>query len=154
MRIRAVAAGLVAAALLTVTACASDPERVGIEELVASASAAEAAREDVLRDASRRPEEPTGAQRAELLAALREAAPETVRYEDEAVEAARDQCQSLNHGAYKPDWFASQHFTYRDVTITEAQGKVINQALKDSGFCDIEGQSGNGASSSATPRAH
>ncbi|MFE4306676.1 hypothetical protein ACFQ9H_34535 [Streptomyces sp. NPDC056517] len=117
---------------------------------MASASAAEAARQDVLRDAARRPEAPTGAKRAALIAALRKAAPETVRYENEAIEAARDQCQSLNHGAYMPDWFASQHFTYKDVTTTEAQGKVINQALKDSGFCVIEQQS-NHPMSSNTP---
>ncbi|MFE6062529.1 hypothetical protein [Streptomyces sp. NPDC056431] len=49
-----------------------------------------------------------------------------------------------------PDWFASQHFTYKDVTTTEAQGKVINQALKDSGFCVIEQQS-NHPMSSNTP---
>lgn len=154
MHTRFVAAGLGVTALLTISACSSGPEQVvGIEEIVASASAAEAAREDVLRDAARRPEEPTGAKRAELLAALGKAAPETVRYEDEAIEAARDQCQSLNHGAYKPDWFASQHFTYKDVTTTEAQGKAINRALKDSGFCRIEQQS-TGASSSTTPSSH
>ncbi|MEU9702140.1 hypothetical protein [Streptomyces sp. NPDC047981] len=141
MRIRTVAAGagLGATALLTVTACVGGPERrVGIEEIKASASAAEAARQDVLQDTARRPEAPTGTARTELLAALRKAAPDTVRYEDEAIEAARDQCQSLNHGAYKPDWFAAQHFTYQDVKTTEAQGKTINEALKASGFCVIE----------------
>ncbi|MFF9018385.1 hypothetical protein ACF09C_36180 [Streptomyces sp. NPDC014870] len=141
MRIRTIAAGagLGATALLTVTACVGGPERrIGIEEIKASASAAEAARQEVLRDSARRPEAPTGNARTELLTALRKVAPETVRYENEAIEAARDQCQSLNHGAYKPDWFASQHFTYKDVTTTEAQGKAINQALKASGFCVIE----------------
>lgn len=83
------------------------------------------------------PPKPTGADRAKLLRALAAANPDTVRYEDKAIDAARNQCAAINGGAQKLDWTASQRFTYKDVTTTEAQGKQINQALKDSGFCKV-----------------
>ncbi|MFF7331891.1 hypothetical protein [Streptomyces sp. NPDC008150] len=81
------------------------------------------------------PPNPTGAKRAELLRALRAANPDITRYEDKAVDAARNQCSALNGDANKPDWLASQRFTYKDVTTTEKQGHQINQALTDLGFC-------------------
>lgn len=83
------------------------------------------------------PPKPTGADRAKLLRALAAANPDTIRYEDKAIDAARNQCAAINGGAQKLDWTASQRFTYKDVTTTEAQGKQINQALKDSGFCKV-----------------
>lgn len=83
------------------------------------------------------PPKPTGATRAKLLRALAAANPDTVRYEDKAIDAARNQCMAINGGAQKLDWSASQRFTYKDVTTTEAQGKQINQALRDSGFCKV-----------------
>lgn len=81
------------------------------------------------------PAEPTGAQRQQLLDALAKAAPDTVKHEDKAIDAARNQCMAINGGAQKLDWSASQRFSYEDVTTTEAQGKAINEALKSSGFC-------------------
>ncbi|MDQ0992179.1 hypothetical protein [Streptomyces sp. V3I7] len=81
------------------------------------------------------PPEPTGAKRAELLRALAAANPSTVRYEDKAIDAARNQCSAINNGGQRIDYLASQRFTYKDVTTTETQGKQINKALKDSGFC-------------------
>ena len=44
---------------------------------------------------------------------------------------------AINGGAQKLDYFASQRFSYKDVTTTEAQGKAINDALKASGFCKV-----------------
>ncbi|MFF4534638.1 hypothetical protein [Streptomyces aureus] len=81
------------------------------------------------------PAEPTGAKRAELLRALAAANPGIVKYEDKAIDAARNQCSAINGGGRKLDWTASQRFTYKDVTTTEAQGKQINEALKGLGFC-------------------
>ncbi|KMS84540.1 hypothetical protein ACZ91_47335 [Streptomyces regensis] len=81
------------------------------------------------------PPEPTGGKRAELLRALAAANPGIVKYEDKAIDAARNQCSALNGGSGKADWAASQRFTYKDVTTTEAQGKQINEALRGLGFC-------------------
>ncbi|MGP3769728.1 hypothetical protein ACTWJ8_02750 [Streptomyces sp. SDT5-1] len=81
------------------------------------------------------PPEPTGAKRAALLRALAAANPAIVKYEDKAITAARNQCGAFGEGVKKPDWLASQRFTYKDVTTTEAQGKQINEALKGLGFC-------------------
>ncbi|GGY62704.1 hypothetical protein GCM10010300_02050 [Streptomyces olivaceoviridis] len=82
------------------------------------------------------PPEPTGAKRAGLLRALAAANPGIVKYEDKAIDAARNQCSAVNNGSGKADWAASQRFTYEDVTTTEAQGKQINEALKGLGFCE------------------
>lgn len=83
------------------------------------------------------PPEPTGAKRAKLLRALGAANPDIVKYEDKAIDAARNQCQSINGGGQRLDWSASQRFTYKDVTTTETQGKQINDALKGLGFCKV-----------------
>lgn len=81
------------------------------------------------------PPEPTGADRAELLRALAAANPDIVKYEDKAIDAARNQCASINGGAQRLDRSAALRFTYKDVTTTEAQGEQINEALKGLGFC-------------------
>ncbi|MFF3420300.1 hypothetical protein ACFYW9_37410 [Streptomyces sp. NPDC002698] len=81
------------------------------------------------------PSEPTGVKRAQLLRALAAANPGIVKYEDKAIDAARNQCSAINGGSAKVDWAASQRFSYKDVTTTEAQGKQINEALKGLGFC-------------------
>ncbi|MFF0033383.1 hypothetical protein ACFYS7_35425 [Streptomyces avermitilis] len=83
------------------------------------------------------PAEPTGAKRAELLRALAAANPDIVKYEDRAIDAARNQCSAINGAGSKVDWTASQRFTYKDVTTTEAQGKQINDALKGLKFCKV-----------------
>ncbi|WP_330455688.1 hypothetical protein OIB37_01675 [Streptomyces sp. NBC_00820] len=83
------------------------------------------------------PPEPTGAKRAQLLHDLSAVSPNIVKYEDKAVDAARNQCTAINGGAVKLDRSASQRFSYKDVTTTQAQGKQINRALKTSGFCKV-----------------
>ncbi|MFD5682184.1 hypothetical protein [Streptomyces bacillaris] len=131
MRTRTTAAAVTGAALLlTLTACGADdptPKAEATPSVDYSAAA----------KAAGIPPRPTGAERAQLLAALAAAAPDTVQYEDKAVDAARNQCSAINDDAGKMDWLASQRFTYKDVTTTEAQGKAINEALKKSGFCDV-----------------
>ncbi|MBP5930181.1 hypothetical protein F3K39_19130 [Streptomyces sp. LBUM 1479] len=83
------------------------------------------------------PPEPTGTERQALLDALAGAAPDVVRYEDKAVDAARNQCSAINGGAQRLDWSASMRFSYKDVVTTEEQGAKINAALKSSGFCKV-----------------
>lgn len=83
------------------------------------------------------PPEPVGATRVRLLRALAAANPQIVKYEDKAVDAARNQCGAISGGARRLDWSASQRFTYEDVTTTEAQGRQINDALKGIGFCEV-----------------
>ncbi|MHB9861525.1 hypothetical protein [Streptomyces sp. YIM S03343] len=83
------------------------------------------------------PRVPTGAARAELLSALAAVKPDIVKYEDKAIEAARNQCGVIGDDSAKSDQAAAQRFTYKDVTITEAQGKQINTALRDLGFCEV-----------------
>ncbi|MFE4548876.1 hypothetical protein [Streptomyces sp. NPDC056785] len=94
-------------------------------------------KDDISRAAGM-PPRPTGADRRALLATLAAAAPDVVRYEDKAVDAARNQCSAINgEGTKRVDWLASQRFTYKDVTTSEVQGARINAALKASGFCRV-----------------
>ncbi|MEU2975697.1 hypothetical protein ABZ678_01435 [Streptomyces hirsutus] len=83
------------------------------------------------------PLKPTGQEREQLLDTLAEAAPDVVRHEDKAIDAARNQCSSINNGSPRLDWMAGRRFTYKDVTTSEVQGKAINDALKASGFCKV-----------------
>ncbi|MET7608277.1 hypothetical protein [Streptomyces avermitilis] len=133
MKTRAITALLLTAAALTActtTSSSSDkPAKKPKSTPSVSMSAAE--------KAAGIPAEPTGAKRAELLRALAAANPDVVKYEDKAIDAARNQCSAINGGGSKVDWTASQRFTYKDVTTTEAQGKQINDALKGLKFCKV-----------------
>lgn len=125
---------------LTLTACgaadnppATPSDKGGAEASTATGPApttSAAARKSGL------PPKPTGQARTDLLAAIKAVAPDAVRYEDKAVDAARNQCHAINGGGNKLDWSASQRFTYKDVVTTEKQGKALNEALKTSGFCN------------------
>ncbi|MET8170237.1 hypothetical protein ABZT34_39425 [Streptomyces sp. NPDC005329] len=81
------------------------------------------------------PRVPTGAARQALLDIIAKVNPDAVRYEDKAIDAARNQCASINGGGQRLDQSAATRFTYKDVTTTEAQGKELNEALKTSDFC-------------------
>ncbi len=83
------------------------------------------------------PPEPTGTTRTQLLKALAAVNPDIVHYEDEAISAARNQCQAINGGSTNLDRSASSRFTYKDVMTTEAQGKQINKALESLSFCKV-----------------
>lgn len=136
MRIRTTVA---AAAVLTIAlaGCSSSDSDDAKPKIVPSATPSSEPSVDAnaAMPAARIPAEPTGAKRALLLRALAAANPDIVKYEDKAIDAARNQCSSINNGGTKQDWAASQRFTYKDVTTNEAQGKQINQALTDLGFC-------------------
>ncbi|MET7933479.1 hypothetical protein [Streptomyces sp. NPDC005322] len=132
------AAALLAAALLTLTACSSSDDKAE-DKPSPSATASELTQKqkDEISKAAGIPPKPTGAKRQQLLDALAAVAPDVVRYEDKAVDAARNQCRSINDNGGKLDWAASMRFTYKDVKTTEAQGAKINDALKKSGFCKV-----------------
>ena len=132
---------VIAALACALTACSSSSDQTSSKPK-ATASETSQKQSDVSQKqkdealaAAGIPKEPTGKDRQALLDTLAAAAPDVVRYEDKAVDAARNQCSAINGGAGKLDWLASQRFTYKDVTTSEAQGAKINAALKKSGFC-------------------
>ncbi|MFF4020927.1 hypothetical protein [Streptomyces sp. NPDC001843] len=143
MRLRPIAA-ILAVTALALAACSSN-DSGGRDDAKPEASAkATATGQDLThqqrhdaRAAAGIPPEPTGAKRAELLRALAAANPDTVKYEDKAVDAARNQCSAINSGAKRLDRLASQRFTYKGVETTEAQGKQINDALEGIGLCKV-----------------
>ncbi|MET9497689.1 hypothetical protein [Streptomyces sp. NPDC006552] len=139
MHRRLIAVGTLAAAALALTACTSD-NTVDAEAkpTAPKTSTKTAAPSPDLADAEKSagiPPEPTGQQRQALLKILAAANPDIIKYEDKAVDAARNQCSAINGGAQKLDHTASQRFTYKDVTTTKAQGAQINESLQASGFC-------------------
>jgi membrane-bound lytic murein transglycosylase B len=139
MRTRHTATALTAAALLALTACSADDSSTTAADTKPSAAPSEISDEErqKIGEEIGTPAEPTGAKRQELLDAIAEINPDAVRYEDKAIDASRNQCFAINGKGRKLDWTASQRFTYKDVTTTEAQGKQINAALKRIGFCDV-----------------
>ncbi|MFE2353460.1 hypothetical protein [Streptomyces parvulus] len=134
MNTRTTAAALAAGVLLALTACSSSDDEASNKPTPAATPSPDFSKAE---KAAGIPPEPTGAKRQQLLDALAKAAPDVVKYEDDAIDAARNQCSAINGGGAKLDWTASQRFTYEDVTTTEAQGKAINEALKSSGFCKV-----------------
>ncbi|MFE1586978.1 hypothetical protein ACFW6Q_14950 [Streptomyces sp. NPDC058737] len=134
----ATAAALTAATLLTLTACSSSSDDETDAKPKASASELTQKQKDDISAAAGMPPRPTGEKRQQLLDALAKVVPDAVRYEDKAVDAARNQCSAINgEGVNRIGWLASQRFTYKDVTTTEAQGKQINDTLKSIGFCKV-----------------
>ncbi len=137
MRTRTTIAAVTAALAVTLVGCSSSDTSDDAAKTTPSATESELTpeqRESIAASVGI-PPEPTGADREALLRALGAANPDTVKYEDKAIDAARNQCTAVDSD--KADWLASQRFTYEDVTTTEAQGKQINAALKGLGFCNI-----------------
>lgn len=138
MRTSSSIAAITAVFAITLVGCSSSDDSTDTKADAQKSSAPKATKSTDISDALKAagiPAEPTGAARAELLRALAAANPDIVKYEDKAIDAARNQCSAINSGSAKADWAASQRFTYKDVTTTEAQGKQINEALKGLGFC-------------------
>ncbi|WP_328937441.1 hypothetical protein OG288_12345 [Streptomyces tauricus] len=148
----ATAIALAATALLTLSACGSeDPDPKPPATTKPSAPSSDPVPSSEPTNSTQHPEEtgaaaksagipkkPTGKDRQNLLNALAAAAPDVVRYEDKAIDAARNQCSAINgEGVKRIDWLASQRFSYKNVTTTEAQGAKLNDALKASGFCNV-----------------
>ncbi|MCG0062251.1 hypothetical protein L0F81_02930 [Streptomyces tricolor] len=137
MNIRITAAVITAASALALTACSSSSDSSTESAPSPKASKTPSPDWSAAEQAAGIPPKPTGATREELLRALAAANPDIVKYEDKAIDAARNQCSAINGGSSKADWSAAQRFTYKDVTTTEAQGKQINEALKGLGFCKV-----------------
>ncbi|MFG2439053.1 hypothetical protein [Streptomyces sp. NPDC048508] len=139
MRTRTTVAALAVLGVLALAGCTSSdsdktdskPKATPVEQELTQQQ-----KDDALKAAGI-PKEPTGVKRAQLLRALAAANPDTVKYEDKAVDAARNQCSAINGGAQRLDWSASQRFSYKDVTTSEVQGARINAALRASGFCKV-----------------
>ncbi|MFI6288540.1 hypothetical protein ACIBCM_27980 [Streptomyces sp. NPDC051018] len=141
MRTRITTAAVISV-LLTLTACGAEPEPekrasdkpstqgTGTADGVTSEQQASA------RKAAGVPEEPTGAERAELIATIAKVAPDAAKHEEKAVLGALNQCAAIHAKAPKLDWLAAQRFSYKGVNTSESQGKELNQALKD-GFCKV-----------------
>ena len=133
-------AGVLAAAILVTLVGCTPTRTVELRTQPAETSTPKASttadRNDALKAAGI-PPEPTGTARQALLDALAAVNPDVVRYEDKAIDASRNQCSAFGEGVQRPDWLASQRFTYKDVTTSEAQGKEINAALKRLGFCNV-----------------
>ncbi|MBM7167388.1 hypothetical protein JQK87_02915 [Streptomyces sp. G44] len=130
---------LLLSAVLALSACSSDDDKADKPKAKPSATAPELTqkqKDEAARSAGL-PPKPDAVERAKLIRALQAAAPDVVRYEDKAVDAARNQCMAINGKAKRLDWLASQRFTYKDVTTTEEQGTDINEALKATGFCGV-----------------
>ncbi|MFF9361060.1 hypothetical protein [Streptomyces griseoluteus] len=142
MNTRTVTAALLAAAVLALTGCsgtdtAADKTNPKTPKATTTSTATATPDRGAAEKAAGIPPEPTGATREMLLRALAAANPAIVKYEDKAIDAARNQCSAINGGAGKLEWSASMRFSYKDVTTSEAQGKQINEALKNGGFCKV-----------------
>ncbi|MFJ4005038.1 hypothetical protein ACIPWL_16525 [Streptomyces sp. NPDC090023] len=136
MNTRTTTAAILAATALALTACSGTADNPGTAKRTTTPPKATPSPDrSADSQATGIPPKPTGAKRAELLRALAAANPDIVKYEDKAIDAARNQCSAINGGAHKLEWSASQRFSYKDVTTTEAQGRQINEALKGLGFC-------------------
>lgn len=135
MRIRTTVVATLALAF-ALTACSSSNEQPNSKPEATASDVSQKEKDDALAAAGI-PPTPTGAERQALLDALAAAAPDVVQYEDEAIDAARNQCSAINGGAAMLDYLAAQRFTYEDVTTTEEQAAEINEALNASGFCKL-----------------
>ncbi|MGW4595926.1 hypothetical protein ACWEOA_11520 [Streptomyces sp. NPDC004457] len=137
MNTRITAVVLVAASALALTACSTSSESGTRTAPSPKASKTPSPERSAAERTGGIPPTPTGAKREALLRALAAANPDIVKYEDKAIEAARNQCGAISQEAQRMDWAASQRFTYKDVTTTETQGKQINEALRGLGFCKV-----------------
>ncbi|MEU8956030.1 hypothetical protein AB0C93_17200 [Streptomyces sp. NPDC048518] len=140
MNHRAATAALLLTAAFALTACSSSDDTADDAPKAKPSGTASELTQEQKGDAARSaglPPKPGAAERAKLIRALQAAAPDVVRYEDKAVDAARNQCMAISGKAKRLNWLASQRFTYKDVTTTEEQGTKINDALRATGFCKV-----------------
>ncbi|TXS10339.1 hypothetical protein [Streptomyces sp. wa22] len=142
MRLRTTTAAIVAVLAVTLVGCSSDEggetEADATRSTVAEPSSAsdDSASDDSASDDSGSaesagiPPEPTGAERDAVLAAIRDVNGNLTHDEDKAVDAARNQCSSLDGGGSDPDHSAAQRFSYDGVTLTDDDGRHINIGLR------------------------
>lgn len=132
---RHLATAVVLTAVIALAGCSSSDD--GTDDPPTSKSPmSQEDRDEALADAGI-PPVPNGATRTALLDVLRSIDPAIVEDEDKAVDAARNQCSAINGGSSKADWTAAQRFSYDGNEVSEADGKLINEALKALKFCDV-----------------
>jgi hypothetical protein len=126
MRTRIAAVAIAAAALLALTACNSNDDSKSAAS--SSTPSAEASSSDAA--AGGIPPKPDAATQRLLLAAVESVDPALADDPAKTVDAARNQCQSLDGGAADPDHLAAQRFGNDTHPLTDAQGKALNVALR------------------------
>ncbi|MFJ4467421.1 DUF732 domain-containing protein [Streptomyces sp. NPDC089424] len=132
MRIRTTTAAIFAILAVAVVGCSSDKSSDSKTEPTKSTVAASSRGSDDSGAAKNAglPSEPTGAERDAVLAAIHDVNGNLTRDEDKAIEAARNQCSSLDNGTTNPDHAAAQRFSYDGVTLTDDDGSHINVGLR------------------------
>ncbi|WP_327380243.1 hypothetical protein [Streptomyces sp. NBC_01212] len=137
MRLRTTTAAIVAVLAVTLVGCSSDEggetEADATRSTVAEPSSASddsASDDSGSAESAGIPPEPTGAERDAVLAAIRDVNGNLTHDEDKAVDAARNQCSSLDGGGSDPDHSAAQRFSYDGVTLTDDDGRHINIGLR------------------------
>ncbi|MEV0007770.1 hypothetical protein AB0M10_16350 [Streptomyces sp. NPDC051840] len=132
MRIRITTAAVVAVLAVTVVGCSTDKDGDAVSKPTKSAAPEASATADGGGEAKGTgiPPEPTGAERDAVLAAVRDVDATLTHDEDKAIDAARNQCASLDGGAKDPDHDAAQRFSYDGVTLTDEDGGHINFGLR------------------------
>lgn len=132
MRIRTTTAAIVAVLAVTVVGCssgkASDSKADSVKSTRPEASSA-AGDSDAAKNAHI-PPAPTGAERDAVLATIHDVNANLTHDEDKAINAARNQCASLDGGATNPEHGAAQRFSYDGVTLTDDDGRHINFGLR------------------------
>lgn len=129
MRTRLSAGVLLVAALLVVTACSSGTDDSSSKPGGGATPSVAASGSKVPDISEGIPAEPTGAERAALLAALKAVDPALAADADKAVGNARNQCATIKGGGNAVAG-AQSRFGSGDHRITEAQAKAINEVLK------------------------
>ncbi|MEU6342725.1 hypothetical protein ABZ883_17480 [Streptomyces sp. NPDC046977] len=130
MRTHLTAAVLTGAALLlALTACTSGGDSSGAPADSHPTSSPTAAGSPVPDIADLLPDEPTGAQRTALLAALTAIDPAFTKDADKAIANARNQCATISGGGDAVS-AAQARFGTGDHRITEAQAQAVNEALR------------------------
>ncbi|GAB3952546.1 hypothetical protein [Streptomyces sparsus] len=143
MRIRTTTAAIVAVLAVTVVGCGSsqDSDQASdsradtaksptTEESSPEAEASSPADDNGAAENTYMPREPTGAERDAVIAAVKDVHGKLIHDEDKALDAARNQCASLNGGAKNPDHDAAQRFSYNGVELTDEDGRHINIGLR------------------------
>ncbi|MFE2643180.1 hypothetical protein ACFXDO_11490 [Streptomyces nigra] len=131
MRIRTTTAA-VAAILAVTVGCSSDngsDSKAGTTKSSAPEASSAADDSSPTKDVGM-PPEPTGTERAAVLAAIHDVNGNLTHDEDKALDVARNQCAALDGGATNPDHSAAQRFSYDGVTLTDDDGSHINSGLR------------------------
>ncbi|MEV6106896.1 hypothetical protein AB0M28_19580 [Streptomyces sp. NPDC051940] len=126
MHIRTTVLGT-AALLLALTGCSSDSDTPGS---AADTKPTPSAAAPETQENTGIPPAPTGAERDALLAAIRDVNARLTADEDKAINAARNQCHSLEGGTTTADHSAAVRFSYDGITLSDDDGAHLNIGLR------------------------